>query len=64
MRKLHHALLLITLALCAALGARAAEAGEKYTIVVVHGATATLIEESVKDQNKPVAEKPAAKADK
>ena len=63
MRKLHHALLLITLALCAALGARAAVAGEKYTIVV-HGATATLIEESVKDQNKPVAEKPAAAADK
>src|SRR5512141_1918537 len=32
--------LLLLLALCATLGARAADAAEKYTFVVVHGATA------------------------
>ncbi len=40
MTKLPRLLLLLTLILAAALGARAADAVEKYTFVVVHGATA------------------------
>ncbi|MES1168067.1 MAG: alpha/beta hydrolase, partial [Oleiharenicola lentus] len=40
MKKLIRLLLLFTLCLGAALGARAADAKEKYTFVVVHGATA------------------------
>src|SRR3954471_22617349 len=40
MNKLTRALLLIALTLCAFLGARAEKTAEKYTYVVVHGATA------------------------